>query len=207
MSFSSVSSKAWHWPCTIITETRQSQKIQEETSGSLLRVKMKNGFLPPCFSAAELHELTHLLSSSCPWGKHLSPVLNPQCYGFHLAQYRLLLSQLGPHCSTISLHLSPPQSCSAPEPHHCDRSSFCYISKSKLKKATTSLWGKNILPSSLSTQFPKGLLCLWGRHNRTENSDFKETKNNNKKEVLSVLLSRNYGTQHVEGAKVNGISI
>lgn len=170
---------------------------------------MRNGFFLLYFSAVELHELTHLLSSSCPWGKHLPPVLHPQCYGFYLAQYRLLLSQLGPHLSVISLHLRPPHSCSVPEPHDCNRSSFCYISKSGLKKATTSLWWKSILPSKvcLSTQFPTGLLCLWGRCNKTENSDFNETKNNNKKEVPSVLLSRHYGTQHGEGAKVNCISI
>lgn len=122
----------------------QSQKVQEQTSGSLLRVKMRNGFFLPYCAAAELHNPTHLLSSSCPWGKPLLPVLHPQCCGVHPAQYRLLLSQLGPHFSTISLYLRPPHSCSAPEPHHCDRSSSCYINQSGLK-ATTSLWGKSIL--------------------------------------------------------------
>lgn len=138
---------------------------------------MRNGFFLPYCAAAELHNPTHLLSSSCPWGKPLLPVLHPQCCGFHPAQYRLLLSQLGPHFSTISLYLRPPHSFSAPEPHHCDRSSCCYINQSGLK-ATTSLWGEKHSPSKLclSTQFLKGLLCLWGRHNRTDNSDFKETE-------------------------------
>lgn len=167
---------------------------------------MRNGFFLPFCAAAELHELTHLLSSSCPWGKHLLPMLHPQCCGFHPAQYRLLLSQLGPHFSTISLHLRPPHSCSAPEPHHCDRSSSCYINQSGLK-ATTSLWGKSILLAKFvclhSSQ--RGFSAC-GEDNRTENSDFKETKNG-KKEVPSVLLRKHYGTQHEEGAKVNCISI
>lgn len=103
---------------------------------------MRNGFFLLYFSAVELHELTHLLSSSCPWGKHLPPVLHPQCYGFYLAQYRLLLSQLGPHLSVISLHLRPPHSCSVPEPHDCNRSSFCSSVSLDLKKPQLPFGGR-----------------------------------------------------------------
>lgn len=169
---------------------------------------MRNGFFLPCCAAAELHELTHLLSSSCPWGKHLLPVLHPQCYGFHLAQYRLLLSQLGPSFSITSLHPRPPLSSSAPEAHDCERSSFCYICKSGLKKATTSLWGKSILPSKvcLSTQLPSGFSACGEDTTELRTMILKKSKIT-KKRLPSVLLSRHYGTQHVEGAKVKCISI
>lgn len=155
---------------------------------------MKNSFFLPYFSATESHELTHLLSSGCPWGKHVPLVLQPQCYCPHLAQCRLLLAQPGPHFSIISLCPRPPRSRLAQGPRDCDKTPSSCINKSGLRKATASLWGKSILPTkaSPSVRFPKGLFYLWGRHSRSENSDLKNKQT--KKEVPSVLLSRHYGT-------------
>lgn len=155
---------------------------------------MSNSFFLPYFSATESHELTHLLSSGCPWGKHILLMLQPECYCSHLAQHRHLLSHLGPHFSIISLRPRPPRTRLAQGPCDCDKTPSCCINKSGFRQATASLWGKSILPTkaSSSTQFPQGLCYLWGRHSRSENSDLKN-KNNKKKEGTSGLLSRHYG--------------
>lgn len=101
---------------------------------------MRNSFFLPYFAAAESHELTHLLSSSCPWGKHVPFTLQPQGYCSHLAQRRLLLSQLGPHFSITSQCPRPSCSHLSQGPSDCDKTLSCCI-KSGLRRATDSLGG------------------------------------------------------------------